>query len=306
MTHFEELKELLPEAAVKSNECMTAHTSFKIGGPADVLVIADKEDDIRKVCAYASEKNVPLTVMGNGTNMLVSDNGIEGIVLAIKGTSYEFKFTDAEGGKVRAKVPAGVLLSVFAKQAAKAGFTGTECLSGIPGAVGGAVAMNAGAYGGEIKDIIVSADVLDKDLKLITLSKDELELSYRNSAVLKNGYIVISAEFELSPDNPDEILARMEDFNSRRKEKQPLNYPSAGSTFKRPEGYFAGKLIQDAGLRGYEVGMAKVSEKHCGFVINTGGASASDVMRLIADVKEKVYENSGVMLEPEVRIIGRP
>ena len=199
---------------------------------------------------------------------------------------------------------AGTMLSKAANAAADAGLSGMEFASGIPGSVGGAVVMNAGAYGGEIKDIIISADVVTASGDVKTLTRDELDLSYRHSCIPENGYIVVKAVFELSPGRSEEIRNAMAELRDKRIEKQPLEYPSAGSTFKRPEGYFAGKLIQDAGLRGYTVGGACVSEKHCGFVVNKGGATAADVLQLIEDVKSKVFKLSGVELEPEVKMIG--
>lgn len=304
---LEKMKNIVPSDRLFFNEPMSAHTSFKIGGPADAFIYAEETEIINSVFDFADENGIPVTVIGNGTNLLVSDAGIEGIVLAIKSINQSYVFTpdsEIEEG-VFVNVSAGTLLSSFAKTAAKAGFSGTEPLAGIPGSVGGAVAMNAGAYGGEIKDIIYSAQVLDKEHNIITLSAEELELEYRNSAVLKKGYIVLSARFFLKRGNAEESLAKIADFNGRRRDKQPLEYPSAGSTFKRPTGYFAGKLIEDAGLRGFSVGGAQVSEKHCGFVINKGGADCKEVCKLIEEVKRRVFENSGVTLEPEVRILGR-
>ncbi len=298
------LVDMVGEDKVLINEPMSAHTTFRIGGKADVLLTLSDFREIRAVADFAGNLGIPYTFIGNGSNLLVSDEGIEGIVIMLKDNDYEASPEELEDGRAVFRVPAGASLSSFAKQAAKLGYKGTEFAAGIPGSVGGGVAMNAGAYGGEIKDIIVSATVLDKKLNKKVLTVTELELAYRNSAVLKNGYVVLEAEFVLEKGEAAESLAIISELNGRRRDKQPLEFPSAGSTFKRPQGYFAGKLIQDAGLSGYTVGGAQVSEKHCGFVINKGGATAKDVYRLIEHVKQAVYEQFGVALETEVRFVG--
>ncbi|MBR0132654.1 MAG: UDP-N-acetylmuramate dehydrogenase [Lachnospiraceae bacterium] len=303
---FKELESLLPDGAVLYDEPMSAHTSFRIGGPADVFVTAKEPEAIKAVLAFGRKADIPVTVIGNGSNLLVSDKGVEGIVLSIKGAGTELPapiYADDE--KAVFEVSAGMSLSAFSKACAKAGYTGTETLAGIPGSVGGGIAMNAGAYGGEIKDVLKSARVLDKDLNEKVLTNAELELGYRRSRVLSEGLIVLSAEFELKRGNAEESLAKISELNKKRKDKQPLELPSGGSTFKRPEGYFAGKLIEDAGLRGFRFGNAAVSEKHCGFVVNLGGATCAEVLTLMDEVKKKVFENSGVGLEPELRMIGR-
>lgn len=306
---LEQLKKIAGEENVLENEPMRRHTTFKIGGKADFFVTAAEPDAILGIIKLAKEENVPLNIIGRGSNLLVSDEGVEGIVLAIRTDGGRYmpvpSAVDADTLRAVFDVPAGIPLATFAKAAAKKGYTGTETLAGIPGTVGGAVAMNAGAYGGEIKNIIKSALVIDENLELVRMSKDELELEYRNSAVLARGLIVVSAEFELERANARECLARVNEYNEKRRDKQPLEYPSAGSTFKRPEGYFAGKLIEDAGMRGYKVGGAMVSEKHCGFVINTGKATASDVKHLMSEVSVRVFNLFKVRLEPEVRLIGR-
>ena len=298
------LTDVVGEDKILFDEPMSAHTTFRIGGKADALLTLSDFREIRAVTDFAGNFNIPYTFIGNGSNLLVSDEGIEGIVIMLKNSDYEASPEELEDGRALFRVPAGASLSLFAKQAAKLGYKGTEFAAGIPGSVGGGVAMNAGAYGGEIKDIIVSATVLDKKLNKKVLTATELELEYRNSAVLENGYVVLEAEFILERGSAEESLAIISELNGRRRDKQPLEYPSAGSTFKRPEGYFAGKLIQDAGLAGYAVGGAQVSEKHCGFVINKGGATAKDVYRLIAHVQQVVYEQFGVTLETEVRFVG--
>ena len=254
----------------------------------------------------AKEYGIPVTIIGNGSNLLVGDKGIRGIVLAIaKGADrVSVEQESAKENCMCLKAEAGCLLSKLAAEAARQNLTGLEFAAGIPGTVGGAVVMNAGAYGGEIKDVIVSATVLSPEGEVLILTKEELNLSYRHSCIPEKEYVVLEAVFALNPGESNVIRETMEDFKNRRIEKQPLEYPSAGSTFKRPEGYFAGKLIQDAGLRGYEVGGAQVSQKHCGFVINAGDATAQDVLTLIQDVKIKVQESFGVELEPEVKMIG--
>ena len=276
------------------------------------MFVSPEIEKIPEIVALAKECDVPVTVIGNGSNLLVGDKGIRGLVLAIsKGADrvvVQPEETElvacAEGNKVCIQADAGALLSKVAAEAARNSLTGFEFAAGIPGTIGGAVVMNAGAYGGEIKDVLVSARVLTPDGNILELSNEELDLSYRHSCIPEQGYIVLDAVLELERGDEAQIRGAMEDFKGRRIEKQPLEYPSAGSTFKRPEGYFAGKLIQDAQLRGYRVGGAQVSEKHCGFVINADNATAQDVLRLIEDVKQKVYEEFQVELEPEVKMIG--
>ena len=303
---LKELEKMLPKGLLLYDEPMSAHTSFRIGGPADAFVQAKEADEVKAVLSFGREKAIPVTVIGNGSNLLVSDKGVEGIVLSIKdGNTQVGAPVYEDGEKAVFQAFAGMSLSAFSKGAAKLGFTGTEPLAGIPGSIGGAAAMNAGAYGGEMKDVLKSVRVLDKELNEAVLSNGELELGYRSSRILKEGLIVLSAEFELKKGSAEEALERIAELNKKRKEKQPLELPSGGSTFKRPEGYFAGKLIEDAGLRGFRVGNAAVSEKHCGFVVNLGGASCAEVKELMEQVRERVFKNSGVVLEPELRMIGR-
>lgn len=308
---YDKLATVIPAETILLEEPMKKHTTFRIGGNADMFVSPEIEK-IPEIVALAKECDVPVTVIGNGSNLLVGDKGIRGLVLAIsKGADrvvVQPEETElvacAEGNKVRIQADAGALLSKVAAEAARNRLTGFEFAAGIPGTIGGAVVMNAGAYGGEIKDVLVSARVLTPDGNVLELSNEELDLSYRHSCIPEQGYIVLDAVLELERGDEAQIRGAMEDFKGRRIEKQPLEYPSAGSTFKRPEGYFAGKLIQDAQLRGYRVGGAQVSEKHCGFVINADNATAQDVLRLIEDVKQKVYEEFQVELEPEVKMIG--
>ena len=278
---------------------MKNHTTFRVGGPADIFLTPSAEE-LPAVLSVCREEQVPVTVIGNGSNLLVGDQGIRGVVICI---GFGMRGIRVDGEKIF--LEAGVTLAAVAQQAAKAGLTGLEFASGIPGTFGGAVVMNAGAYGGEMKDVIVSVRVISEDGEILTLSKEELDLSYRHSVIPERGYLVIDGELLLTREkDPDQITERMEELKKKRIEKQPLEYPSAGSTFKRPEGYFAGKLIMDAGLRGFSVGGAAVSEKHCGFVINKGNATAADICALMDEVTRIVKEKYAVTLEPEVKKVG--
>lgn len=293
------LEQILTKDRIRQNEPMKNHTTFRVGGPADIFLTPSAEE-LPAVLSVCREEQVPVTVIGNGSNLLVGDQGIRGVVICI-GSGMRGIRVDGE----KIFLEAGVTLAAAAQQAAKAGLTGLEFASGIPGAFGGAVVMNAGAYGGEMKDVIVSVRVISEDGEILTLSKEELDLSYRHSVIPERGYLVIDGELLLTREkDPDQITERMEELKKKRIEKQPLEYPSAGSTFKRPEGYFAGKLIMDAGLRGFSVGGAAVSEKHCGFVINKGNATAADICALMDEVTRIVKEKYAVTLEPEVKKVG--
>ena len=298
-TFVKSVTEQLPKLGLLQDEPMKKHTTFRIGGPADYYAEPDMSR-ISKLIEMAKACDMPVTVIGNGSNLLVGDGGIRGIVMEIGKQMAEISI---EGTKITAG--AGAMLSAIASKAAAQELTGLEFASGIPGSLGGAVVMNAGAYGGELKDVLTEATVLTPEGTFLTLPVAELDLSYRHSIIPERGYLVVSAVLELHPGKAEEIRAVMEDLKEKRVSKQPLEYPSAGSTFKRPEGYFAGKLIQDAGLKGYQVGDAQVSEKHSGFVINRGNATAADVMQLISDVADKVKEQFGVTMEPEVKRVGR-
>lgn len=295
---LEELKQVLSEEQIFPEEPMSRHTTFRVGGAAEVLV-QPSVGQIADVVAFCRRRELPYTIIGNGSNLLVSDLGISGVVIEIGKQASEVRVEDTI---IHAE--AGAMLSKVAHEAAAAGLTGMEFASGIPGTIGGAVFMNAGAYDGEMSQIIREVTVLTQDGTQKTLSAEELELGYRHSCVEENGYIVISAVLSLQKGNPEEIFSYMEELRNRRVEKQPLEYPSAGSTFKRPEGYFAGKLIMDAGLRGYTVGGAQIAEKHCGFVVNKGGATATDIVTLMNYVQEEVKKQFGVTLEAEVRKLG--
>lgn len=296
---YDKLIQVINRERVLIDEPMKKHTTFRVGGNADYFVMPRTISEIQQITAICKKENLPYYILGNGSNLLVGDKGYRGVIIQIY---KEMNDITVEGECIRAQ--AGALLSKVGSVAFDAGLTGFEFAAGIPGAVGGAVVMNAGAYGGEMKDILVSATVLAEDGKVLTLTNEEMELGYRTSIIAKKNYIVLEAEYQLQRGDKAEIRAKMDELKNRRVTKQPLEYPSAGSTFKRPEGYFAGKLIQDAGLRGFQVGGAQVSEKHCGFVINTGNATAADIVELMKQVSEKVFQEFGVTLEPEVKRLG--
>lgn len=298
INYIEELKNIC--GTVLLNEPMSLHTSFRTGGPAEVFIKAESTENIISAIDIAKKYNKQYIITGNGSNILVKDGGIDGIVINIGNEMSKIK---CDGTKIYAQ--AGAMLSALATAAADEELTGLEFASGIPGTVGGAVFMNAGAYDGEIKDVIEYADVIDSEGNTHRLTKDELELSYRHSVIAEKNMIVVGAMFNLNKGIKKNITDKMADFAKRRRDKQPLNYPSAGSTFKRPEGYFAGKLIEDSGLKGKTVGGAQVSEKHAGFVVNIGNATSSDIIALMDGCIETVYNKFGVKLEPEVRILGK-
>ena len=291
--------DLLGEDRVFTEEAMSQHTTFKIGGPADYFLMPDKGEDVGRVIKICKEKEIPYFILGNGSNLLVGDGGYRGAVIQIY---RNMSSVTVEGNEIRAQ--AGALLSVVAAAAKNASLTGFEFAGGIPGTIGGAVVMNAGAYGGEMKDVLTEVTVMNAEGDIFTLPTEELELGYRTSIIKTVGYIVLEAKIRLKEGDPEVIRETMKDLTIRRTTKQPLEYPSAGSTFKRPEGYFAGKLIMDSGLAGYQVGGAQVSEKHCGFVINAGDATARDVRTLMDNVRDIVYKKYGVTLEPEVKFLG--
>ena len=293
-----EIKNLIKEGTVLTDEPMARHTTFRVGGPAEILAEPTQEE-LLPLLSYIKERNLPYYVLGNGSNVLVSDEGLPGVVILLGTKMGEIR---ADGTRITAQ--AGALLSQLSAFAADRALTGLEFASGIPGSVGGAVVMNAGAYGGEMKDVITEVSVL-KDKEVVTYTGAEMEFSYRHSRILDEDGIVLSATVSLQSGEEGAIKETIRDIGEKRREKQPLNYPSAGSTFKRPEGYFAGKLIQDAGLLGYRVGGAMVSEKHGGFVINADHATAAEIHTLILDVQRKVKDAFGVDLEPEVRMMGR-
>lgn len=298
-TFITKLQTYIKEGDILFKEPMSGHTSFRVGGPADYFVQPASREEIREAIMAAKEEKVPFFVIGNGSNLLVSDRGWRGMILQV-GKNYQEITVDDNIITARS----GATLARVAKEALDHSLTGMEFAAGIPGSVGGAVAMNAGAYDGEIRNILLDAEVMTSEGEFITIPAADLDLSYRHSCVFEKDYLVLSARFLLAPGDPGQIRSRMDELARARKEKQPLEYPSAGSTFKRPKGYFAGKLIQDAGLKGYTVGGAQVSEKHSGFVINRGGATAEEIAFLIAQVQKKVEQQFGVRMEPEVRFVG--
>ena len=303
MINYDELQQAAGESRLLEQEPMSSHISFRVGGPADYLVQAADEKAVADVLSFCRKEQIPCYVLGNGTNVLVKDEGYRGVILQIGQNMSDISVRREEDGDAVICAQAGALLSAIAHRALEEGLAGMEFAAGIPGSLGGAVVMNAGAYGGEMKDILTLVRLLMPDGEIVTKTPEELRLGYRYSLVPKLSATVLSAEIRLAAGDREEIRAKMDDLAKQRRDKQPLEYPSAGSTFKRPVGHFAGKLIQDAGLRGYTVGGAQVSEKHCGFVINRGGATASDVLRLMEDVQRLVEKTSGVLLEPEVRIL---
>jgi len=293
----ETLRALAPERFLV-NEPMSQHTTFRVGGPADMMFFPAGAQELVQALKLAREAGVEAHVVGNGSNLLVRDGGIRGLTIVL---GEHFSQVCVEGTRIYAQ--AGAMLSRVAMAAQNAGLAGLEFAGGIPGTLGGGCAMNAGAYGGQISDVLVSAEVLLGD-EVKTLSREEMQMGYRSTLPLREGGIVLSAVFELREDDKEEIYARMRELGARRRDKQPLNMPSAGSTFKRPEGHFAGALIEGCGLKGYAIGGAQVSEKHAGFVVNTGSATAQDILDLIAHIQRMVKQETGVDLELEVKIMG--
>lgn len=293
------IRKLGEQVEILVAEPMKNHTTFRIGGPADALALPKTPEEVAEVVHFCHEHAQPYYVLGNGSNLLVSDEGYRGLVLQL----YR-NFNDIQVNGETITVQSGAMLAAVARTAYQTGLTGLEFASGIPGTIGGAVVMNAGAYGGEMKNVLKEVTVLTKEGEVLVIPAKALELGYRTSVIPKNGWIILGAVLQLKKGDQEQILARMEELKEQRITKQPLDLPSAGSTFKRPEGYFAGKLIMDAGLRGFTVGGAQVSEKHCGFVVNRGNATAADVWKLICEVKRRVKEMTGVELEPEVKLLG--
>ncbi len=294
------IQEKYPEMRVSINEPLSKHTTFRVGGPADIMAFPGNEEELSFLFKQAKNENIPVTVIGNGSNLIVKDQGIRGLTIVL---GEDFSGITVHGNEITAC--AGELLSRIARTALNHSLTGLEFASGIPGSLGGGMAMNAGAYGGQLSDVCVSARIFSPETgEIKEYPASELALGYRSSMPLKTGCIVTQAKFALKPGDKEEILKTMEDLNARRREKQPLAYPSAGSTFKRPEGYFAGALIEGANLKGASVGGAQVSTLHAGFIINTGGATAKDILDLIKHVQKVVFEKYGVQLETEVRVLG--
>jgi len=297
---YEALNKILPPGQLLRNESMKKHTSFRIGGPVDLMILPSELGHMQAALTILREFDIPAMVMGNGSNLLVRDKGIRGAVIKIAD-----RYSKAEVKDNTIKAQSGILLSALSMVALEASLTGLEFASGIPGTLGGAVAMNAGAYGGEMKDVIQWVSILEEDGTLKVLDKEQLALGYRTSAIQDSKRIVLETFMVLQKGDYEKSKAIIQDLTRRRREKQPLSYPSAGSTFKRPVGYYAGKLIQDAGLKGMRVGDAQVSELHSGFIINLGNATACDVIELIEQVKKHVKEKFDVDLNPEVKIVGQ-
>ena len=293
------LESIVAAENILLEEPMHKHTTFRVGGPAEVFVTVENKEQLEKIIKYLNLVERPYFILGNGSNLLVGDKGYRGVIIRLGG---EFNTLKTEGTLLTAG--ASVLLSAAAREAMENGLTGMEFASGIPGSIGGGVKMNAGAYDGEMRQIVESVQVMYKDGSILDLDNETMEFGYRNSVIKNRPYVVLQVSLRLQPGNREEILARMNELAARRKEKQPLEFASAGSTFKRPDGYFAGKLIMDSGLRGARIGGAQISEKHCGFVINDGTATAADIAELIQEVSETVKEKFGVTLEPEVILLG--
>jgi len=286
--------------AVFADEPMARHTSFRIGGPADLYVMVRNTDQLIALRRMAAENEIPVMIVGNGSNLLVSDAGIRGIVARLDGEFCSVEYI----GKDMIRAGAGASLSNLCLAALEHGLTGVEFAWGIPGSIGGAAFMNAGAYGGELKDVVVEVEYVTADGELDQLTNEQCAFEYRGSIFQKSDCCVTAITVKLTDGDPEQIKATMDDLSLRRRTKQPLEYPSAGSTFKRPQGYFAAALIEQCGLKGLTVGGAQVSEKHSGFIINRGGATCADILELIEQVERRVFEATGVTLEPEVRILG--
>ena len=292
------LEEWIPTENIFREEPMSKHTTFRIGGNADCLLQIENAEQLSKVKKYLKTLEIPYFVIGNGSNLLVSDEGYRGVILVV---SEQMSDVKVEGNRIIAQ--AGALMSKIARVALEHGLTGFEFASGIPGTIGGGVVMNAGAYDGELKQVVSLVKVVGEDGECRELDNETMEFGYRTSAIKHTGFTAVEVQIDLQPGDKDAIKARMDELTAKRREKQPLEYPSAGSTFKRPQGHFEGALIMNAGLRGYQVGDAQVSEKHCGFVINKGNATAADVLNLMAHVQKEVKEQFDVELEPEVIVL---
>lgn len=293
------LKRFVPEENMRLQEPMAGHTTFRIGGPADCFVQIENKEQLIQVLKYLWQVEVPFFVLGNGSNLLVSDKGYQGIILQI---GQKMSKVEVEGDMIIAQ--AGASMSQVARIALDHSLTGLEFASGIPGTIGGGIVMNAGAYDGELSGVVTQVNVVNSAGECMELEKDSMEFGYRTSIIKNNPFTVTEVILKLEKGDSEQIKAKMDDLAARRREKQPLEYPSAGSTFKRPKGYFAGKLIMDAGLRGFRIGGARVSEKHCGFVVNIGNATAEDVRDVISEVQERVKERFNINLEPEVLFLG--
>lgn len=299
-TFIENLGRIVPNESIVLNELMSRHTTFRVGGEAACLIKVSDREELSKLIKFLRQTEHDFFLIGNGSNLLVSDNGYEGVIVKLSG---EFEEIKSDGLKIVAG--AGASLARVAKTAMSEGLSGMEFAAGIPGTLGGAIVMNAGAYEGEMKQIVKEVTVMDQEGNILVLDNDTMEFGYRSSVIRNRPFIVLSAVLALEEGSREEIEQKMQKLSEKRRQKQPLEYASAGSTFKRPEGNFAGKLIMEAGLGGFTIGGASVSQKHCGFVVNTGTATALDIYEVIKEVQEKVKEQFGVMLEPEVIFLGK-
>jgi len=293
------LAQIIAKENIRINELMSKHTSFKIGGTADILVTPGNIDELQQTLKFCNQERIPFFIFGMGSNILVTDNGFRGVAIKL---GKNFKDMTLNENQIEAK--AGIRLSELARRAAQNSLSGLEFAEGIPGSLGGAIVMNAGAYGGEIKDVVKKVSVMNYQGEIKELNNTELDFGYRTSILQKSDYIVIGALLELSHDNREDILERMQNYARRRREKQPLDLPSAGSTFKRPPGFYVGTIIEEMGLKGYKIGGAQISDKHAGFIVNTGNATAKDVLNLIAFIQENAKKVYNIDLEPEIKIIG--
>ena len=295
---IEELDKIISKDRIYINEPMSKHTSFKIGGPAEILIRVKTAEELKAILKFSKEKDVPLTIIGNGSNILVSDEGIKGIVAKIEIDTFEIN-----ENTTKLKVGSGVKLAFIAQKCLKQEIAGFEFASGIPGTIGGAIRMNAGAHGKEMKDVVVTIAYMDRNGEIHTIQNAEAKFEYRDSLFADKDYIILEVEMELEKGNKDEIQAKMTEYATYRKEKQPIEYPSAGSTFKRGTDFITAKLIDECGLKGYQIGGAQISEKHAGFIINKENATAEDVIKLMEYTKERVYKKFEKIIEPEIEIL---
>lgn len=293
-----EIKKIVSKDKIYENEPMSNYTSFKIGGPAEYLIKIQTPEELKKILKIIKNQEVPLTIIGNGSNILVSDSGIKGIVLKIEINTFELNTQTAH-----LKVGSGVKLGFIVQKCLKNGIAGFEFASGIPGTIGGAIRMNAGAHGREMKDVITTVTYMDRNGEVFTIQNEEAKFEYRNSLFAHKDYIILEVEMQLEKGNPEEIQAKMTEYATYRKEKQPIEYSSAGSTFKRGTDFITAKLIDECGLKGYQIGGAQISEKHAGFIINKENATAEDVIKLMEYTKEQVYKKFGKIIEPEIEIL---
>lgn len=296
--YINEIEKFISKDKIYINEPMSKYTSFKIGGPAECLIKIQTAQELKSILEFAKEKDIPLTIIGNGSNILVSDEGIKGIVLKIEISTFELNSQTAQ-----LKVGSGVKLGFIAQKCLKQELAGFEFASGIPGTIGGAIRMNAGAHGREMKDVVTAITYMDRNGEIHKIQNEQANFEYRSSLFAHKDYIILEVEMQLEKGNVEEIQAKMQEYATYRKEKQPIEYPSAGSTFKRGTDFITAKLIDDCGLKGYQIGGAQISEKHAGFIINKNNATAKDVIELMEYIKEQVYNKSGKVIEPEIEII---